>query len=251
MNRTVERTFQILQLIANANHGITLQEISDQLEIAKSSAFMIVHSLLELNYIRTVKNNDKKYRLGVETFSLGMKYTNDSGLVQQAANYLPALAEKYHKTAFVGVLNGTRVVYIYKYVSPSARLATCALGSSKDAYATALGKTILAFLPDNQLNSVIDQIKFVSYTEHTISGKDELLEQLRTIRSRGYAVESRELDYITACCSVPIFDYTGKVVAAISLSDLYREDELDINMINEMQAAAQKISAELGFNSFS
>lgn len=250
MNRTVERTFQVLQLIANSSQGITLQEIADQLEMAKSSTFNIVHSLLELNYIRTVENNDKKYRLGVETFSLGMKYTNDSNVVAQASAYLPSLAEKYHKTAFVAVLDGTRVVYVYKYVPASARLATCALGSSKDAYATALGKVLLAFLPEQELNELADQIKYIAYTEHTISGKEELLKQLHKIRSNGYSLESRELEYITACCAVPIFDYTGKAIAAFSLSDLYRGDEANDDMIKDMKEAAQKLSEDLGFKTF-
>ena len=98
MNRTVERTLAILKIIANSEHGITLQEIANQMDMAKSSAFAIVHTLLELNYISTVENNDKKYCLGVETFALGMKYANNQSLVQQCAIHLPALAEKAKQT---------------------------------------------------------------------------------------------------------------------------------------------------------
>lgn len=106
MNRTVERTLAILELIANSENGITLQEIAQAMDMAKSSAFVVVHSLLELQYIKTVENNDKKYCLDIRTFSLGMKYVSDLTLIKQCGSYLPALAEKYNKTAFVGVLNG-------------------------------------------------------------------------------------------------------------------------------------------------
>ena len=68
MNRTVERTLAILKIIANSEHGITLQEIANQMDMAKSSAFAIVHTLLELNYISTVENNDKKYCLAFTTW---------------------------------------------------------------------------------------------------------------------------------------------------------------------------------------
>ncbi len=85
MNRTVERTFSILQLIANSENGITLQEIADEMDMAKSSAFVIVHSLLELNYIKCAENNDKKYCLGIETFKLGSNYLSDVGLLKQCA----------------------------------------------------------------------------------------------------------------------------------------------------------------------
>ena len=94
MNRTVERTLAILKIIANSEHGITLQEIANQMDMAKSSAFAIVHTLLELNYISTVENNDKKYCLGVETFALGMKYANNQSLVQQCVIHLTGLAEQ-------------------------------------------------------------------------------------------------------------------------------------------------------------
>ena len=69
-----------------------------------------------------------------------MKYANNQSLVQQCVIHLPALAEKYNKTAFLGILNGSNVVYLYKYVAENARLATCSIGSSKPAHATALAK---------------------------------------------------------------------------------------------------------------
>lgn len=174
MNRTVERTLAILELIANSENGITLQEIAQAMDMAKSSAFVVVHSLLELQYIKTVENNDKKYCLDIRTFSLGMKYVSDLTLIKQCGSYLPALAEKYNKTAFVGVLNGTQVVYLYKYVGRNARLATCAIGSSKPVYATSLGKVILAYLPREEQLSIIDKIKFVPFTPYTIVSKDDL-----------------------------------------------------------------------------
>ena len=135
-------------------------------EQAKSSTYVIVQTLLELNYITTVQNNNKKYCLGIEAFSLGMKYVDDMSLVKQCSIYLPPIAEKYSKTAFVAVLQGTKVVYIYKYVAQKARLASCALGSRKDAYATSLGKAIIAFLPEEEQKELLDKIQFKALTEN-------------------------------------------------------------------------------------
>ena len=225
MNRTVERTLAILELIANSENGITLQEIAQAMDMAKSSAFVVVHSLLELQYIKTVENNDKKYCLDIRTFSLGMKYVSDLTLIKQCGSYLPALAEKYNKTAFVGVLNGTQVVYLYKYVGRNARLATCAIGSSKPVYATSLGKVILAYLPREEQLSIIDKIKFVPFTPYTIVSKDDLLKELDSIRQKGYATENRELGEFTFCYGVPVFDHKGNVIASISLSDIALSDQ--------------------------
>lgn len=248
MNRTVERAFSILQLIASRKDGITLQEIANEMDIAKSSAFVIVQTLLELNYISTVKNNENKYCLGIEIFSLGMKYLAGTNFVEQCSLVLPKLAEKYNKTAFVGVLQGTDVVYVYKYVAPNAKLATCELGARKQAYATSLGKAAIAFLPDSERMDIINSIVFEKHTERTIASKEEFMEEMRKTRERGYSIEKGELEKITSCCGAPIFDYSGRVVAAVSLSDFYREDEDTNAVAEELKAAAIHVSRLMGYS---
>lgn len=249
MNRTVERTFSILNLIANSENGITLQEIADEMGMAKSSAFVIVHSLLELNYIKGAENNDKKYCLGIEAFKLGSKYLNDVGLVKQCAQHLPSLAERHIKTAFVAVLNGCDVVYLYKYVAPHAQLATCAIGSTQPAHATALGKAILAFLPEEKRLSVLHKIRFDPYTSHTITSKEALLRELDEIKRRGYSTEHGELSELTSCYGAPIFDYTGNVIAAISLTDIATENESknEASVVTDLLSVAGEISKTLGY----
>lgn len=247
MNRTVERTFAILQLIADSKDGITLQEIANEMEMAKSSAFVIVQTLLELNYISTVKNNNKKYCLGIETYSLGMKYVNDMSLVEQCAIYIPPIAEKYDKTAFVAVLNGTKVVYVYKYVAHNAKLASCALGTRKDAYATSLGKAIIAFLPEEERSALVDKIEFKALTSYTITSKEKFLEEIERTKERGYSLDVRELEDITSCCGAPIFNYNGEVIAAVSLSDIYNESLDDEKVAEDLKDAALQISKCLGY----
>lgn len=247
MNKTLERSLSILQLIADRKNGITLQEIANEMDMAKSSAFVIVQTLLELNYITTIRDNDKKYCLGIETFSLGMKYVNDMSLVNQCAIYLKPIAEKYNKTAFVAVLNGTKIVYVHKYVAEKAMLASCALGTRKDAYATALGKAILAFLPREEQNRILDATQFKAYTDYTITSKEKLLDELDKTKMRGYSLDVKELENITSCCGAPIFDYHGKVIAAVSLSDIYNENLDDIQVAEELKETAAQISKSLGY----
>lgn len=247
MNRTVERTFSILRLIADQPQGITLQEISQRLDMPKSSTFVIIHTLLELGQIKTMENNDKKYCLGLETFTLGMKYSSNQSIVQHCSNYLPAIAEKYNKTAFLGVLNGIDVVYLYKYVAKNARLASCAIGSSKPAYATALGKTLLAFQPPNKYMQLIDQIEFTKFTKYTIVSKEALLKELEMVRIRGYSTEHAELADLTVCYSAPIFDQNNNLVAAISLSDIDEANDQEEQIVQDLKTAAREISRAIGF----
>lgn len=247
MNKTLERSLSILQLIADRKNGITLQEIANEMDMAKSSAFVIVQTLLELNYITTIRDNDKKYCLGIETFSLGMKYVNDMSLVNQCEVFLKPIAEKYNKTAFVAVLNGTKIVYVYKYVAEKAMLASCALGTRKDAYATALGKAILAFLPREEQNAILDATHFKAYTDYTITSKEKLLDELDKTKRRGYSLDVKELENITSCCGAPIFDYNGGAIAAVSLSDIYNENLDDVVIAEELKETALQISKSLGY----
>lgn len=249
MNRTVERTMAILRMISENSQGVTLQEIATAMDMAKSSASVIVHTLLELGFIKPKENNSKRYVLGVEAFTLGMKYLSEVSLVKTCASFLPALAERHDRTAFVGVLSGTNVVYLYKYVSQRARLATCAIGSTRPAYATALGKALIAFLPEAEREQVISQIDFKPFTRFTVAERSSFVREMDITFSRGYAKERGELEEVTLCFAAPIFDYSGKVVASISLSDIYSpERELEEAAITaDLLSVSRAISRNLGY----
>jgi len=237
---------QILQIVSKNNEGTTLQEIADELGIPKSSAFVIVKSLLQMGYLSPMRYNDKKYRLGLKLFTLGMRYVDDLNLVEQCALYLNPLADKYNKTAFVGVLEGNSVVYVHKYVSRNAVLASCALGSRKPVHATALGKAILAFTEPEMLTKILDSIELSSMTENTITDRSKLMEELALTHSRGYSVDIKEHLNNTVCCGAPIFDYSGKVIAAVSLSDVHTGNIDEMGL--DLKEVAGKISNSLGYD---
>lgn len=248
MNNTIFRTMEILEFISERKQGTTLQDIVNEFGYPKSSAFVIVQSLYELNYISTMPYNDKSYCLGMKAFALGIKYYNDLDIVNQCLELLKPIADKYDKTAFVSVLDGTELVFMGKYVAPKAVLASCALGARKDVYATASGKAILAFLPDQDRNNVIDKIEFKNLTEHTINTREKLIEELDVTRLRGYALEMQEDRSISSCCGVPVYDYTGKVAVAISLSDVYNANIDNEQLANELLEIASKLSKSLGYH---
>lgn len=237
---------QILQIVSKKNDGTTLQEIADELGIPKSSAYVIVQTLLSENYLTPMRYNDKKYRIGLKLFTLGMRYVDDLNLVEQCIQYLNPLADKWKKTAFVGVLEGTSIVYVHKYVSKEAVLASCALGSRKPAYATALGKAILAYTDEPQLDKIISHIDFSSLTSNTITKEERFREDLALTRKRGYSIDIKEHLQNTVCCGAPLFDFTGHVIAACSLSDVH--EGLFEQMGEELKQVALTISRSLGYH---
>lgn len=224
-----------------------MQDICSHFDIPKSSGFVIVQSLLELNFIATTPYNSKSYCLGVEAFTLGIKYFNDLDTVNKCITAIQPIADKYDKTAFVSVLNDTKISFVGKYVAPNAVLASCALGSRKDVYATASGKAFLAFISKEELERILNKIKFEMLTENTITSREKLMDEINLTRSRGFAIEKQEDRNVSSCCAVPIFDYTGKVILTISLSDVYNPDMDNYKMSLELKQVAADISKSFGY----
>ena len=247
LNRTVERSMKILQLVSKSERGLTLQELSTELDVPKSSVYVIVQTLLALGYITPYRFNNKRYCIGLKLFSLGMKYLEGQNIVEECAYYLNPLAEKYHKTGFVGVLENDVIVYIHKYVGQGAVLASCALGSRHEVYATSLGKAALAFSDEETQNRIINKLELKSVTENTINSKEKLLDELALTRKRGYSTDLKEHENKTICFGVPIFDYKGQVLAAISLSDIADSSEKYENMTTELVECGKQISKAFGF----
>ncbi len=248
MNRTVQRTIEMLNYIGNNPKGVSLKEIAEDMDLPKSSAFVILQALIELNCVTPNLENEKKYHIGVEVFSLGMKYAAEVSVMKESSAILAPLAEKYNKTGFVAILDGVDVVYMQKYKSSGAMLASCTLGSRKVAHSTALGKAILAFLSPAEREDVLSRITYEKVTEDTIADEQTLRAELAEIMEKGYALDVRENNTLLTCCAAPIFNYSGKVIAAISLSDVYKTDENISQMAFDLKESARKISHTLGYS---
>ena len=123
------------------------------------------------------------------------------------------------------------------------------IGSSKPAYATALGKAIIAFLPEAEQDTILSQTDFIAFTKNTITSPASFKEELLITKQRGYAKERGELEDITTCCSAPIFDFSGRVIAAISFSDIYskEKEEQEQALIHDLLSVSGEISKSLGY----
>ncbi len=249
MNNTIKRTYDILEYISTSgDKGFSLAEIVSHLKLPKSSVFDIVKSLCELKLLSTSSHNEKKYVLGLSCYTLGSKYSQNKELFQLAEKYLAPIADFYEKTAFVGLLDNSEIVYIYKYTGKNAKLATCKIGTKHSAYTTALGKSYMSFIDEKQLSNMLDEIVFQNLTEYTVKNKESLLNQIKQIRKNGYAIDDKENEVLRTCYAAPIFDATNKPIAAISLSDIKNENYSDERMGEIVRECALSISRELGYS---
>jgi IclR family acetate operon transcriptional repressor len=174
--------------------------------------------LITLEKLGAVERDDKDhFRLGLKVIELAGLVLSQNNLHNQSEAFLNELADRTHETIHLGVPIGTEVVYIDKVDSPRALRMFSYIGSRAAMYCTALGKAILAYAKPKLVDEVV-QAGLVPRTPHTITTKHGLLEELKKVRARGYAVDCQENEMGVCCVGTPIFDYRAKVIGAISIS---------------------------------
>lgn len=244
-SRTATRTIRILELISERPKGITLTEISNELDIPVSSTIDILRSLLDTNMVEIIEERSKLYSIGAMAYSIGSAYIRNSTIIDKAKPIIEEIGSILNKTVFLGKVINDKITYVYKYEPDNILVATCPIGSSNHLHCTALGKSILAY--DDLLLEEVLKKPLVKKTKHTITDKDALLEELAKVRERGYAIDNLEQSEHLICIGAPIFDSTNKPIAALSVTSFFKMDinvELEADLIKKK---AEIISEKLGY----
>jgi IclR family pca regulon transcriptional regulator len=247
----LERGLAILECFTSECPQLGIADIADPLGMSRSTTHRYVITLVELGYLEQCA--DRKYRLGIHPIDLGMSALIASGLRDPSRPHLQQLRESTGYSVGLGVLDEAHVVYIdhlrgvrqgQAMDGPKVRL-----GVRVPAYCTSIGKLLLAFLPNEERESILAQNDRPQRTEHTIT-QEELLEvQLEEIVERGYAVSDEEFHPGVRSLAVPVRNAT-EVVAAVNLS-VYQSalsmQQLVGDFFPLVGATAEKISRALGY----
>jgi DNA-binding IclR family transcriptional regulator len=217
MVKSVEKTFDILEYLAENQHPASLGDISEKLKSNKSTVRRFLVTLKELGYVEQDPDS-RLYNLSHKIVWLGKGMKEDSSLPSIARPYMDFLAHETGETINLGILEEARVRYIDKRESLH-RLRLCVdVGGVAPFHATALGKSILAFSAKEVLDRIItSDIELSKLTEHTITTWAELNQELAQIREDGVAYDRQELIDGLYCVGAPIM-WNGNVIAAMSIS---------------------------------
>ena len=244
MNRTIQRTFEILDYAAENPEGVCLKDITEAMELSKSSAYVIVQSLLELGYLEPCIQNSKRYTLGVAAYTLGMQYISKIDFISLINPELKKLTDKWNRPGFAGILKGGKTIYVSSITPSGSLLRGWPAGTARDAHATDIGKAIIANRPDR--NSLIENLSMERITERTITDRDAFLKDVQKVRKNGIAMDDGESEDSITSIAVPIFDSTGIAIAAMSIMSLSsQKSELD-EIRKDLREAGRSISAKLG-----
>jgi DNA-binding IclR family transcriptional regulator len=147
------------------------------------------------------------------------------------------------------VLSDIEIVYVDKIDSPRTLGVMSKIGQRAPIYCTALGKALLAHLPEGERSRVINEIHLKPFTPHTITSKKQLIAELQEVRRRGYARDRREIEEDVECLAAPIFNHLGNAVAALSISGPQRKVNIPRERIfaGQVMKAANLISSKMGY----
>jgi len=246
--RVVEKTIRILGVLSDGKPK-TLTEISHEVDINTSTTYRILTTLTNYNFLENNKQSGV-YRLGLACLELARSYRIGSELLRVAKPELEILRDETKETVHLAALDGMEIVYLDKLESLHAiGLMSSRVGRRAPAYCTGIGKALLAYVPPEDLQAIMEVISFKRFTEKTIVDPTDLLEHLKEIKARGYALDQGEHEYDVRCVAVPIFDQTGEVIAAVSVSGPRSRSgpiSQNLEMIKVTIETAKNISAKLG-----
>jgi len=243
--QSVSRAIEILKLF-ETNDQLGVTDISRITGLHKSTAFGLI-ATLEAHHLLEKNGSTDKYGLGMAVFRLGTRVNAE--LRQLSFPYLERLLAAYGETVNLVLLEYPHAVYMEKIESAHSMRISTAIGEARPLYCTAVGKSLLAFMDEGQLEHYLATVPLVRHTPHTITEPDVLKQQLAQARKAGYAHESEELEPGLSCVAAPVRNHMGRPFAAISISGpVSRMDALLREQIGaRVSAYAMELSAGLGW----
>ncbi len=216
---TLEKALDILNILKEGPYdGVRIKDISEKLNMGKSTVHRILKTLLAYGYVEQNADN-KKYHLGWKLFEIGSVIPRQRNLNNIDLKVLWELCEQYEETVNLGIRTYKKVAIIAK-ADPQRVLFKAGpyLGEQEPLHATALGKVLLSDLGEEELTLILSDRELERYTVNTITEPHRLREHLKLVREQGYAVDNEELSIGLTCVAMPIYNYQREIIAALSIS---------------------------------
>jgi len=236
--RAVERAVQILSSLDDEHPEQSLSEIVRATGLHKATTHRIITTLLNCGFIERTANGEK-YRLGLRVAGLGLNVLHRLDFRREALPYMQQLVDRFQENCTLGVFDRGRVLYVE--IVPSKHTLTIAarVGRHLPVHCTAGGKVLLAFLPPEVVEPILNT-PLVAYTENTITSPARLQEELAVTRQRGYGLDEEEFEVGIRAVSAPVRDIEGNVIAQMSMAG--PANRLTVERIPEIAEALMEVA---------
>jgi IclR family acetate operon transcriptional repressor len=245
--QSVDRAVSLLEAIAEAGGECTLTQLSHRTQLNISTCHHLLSTLVARGYVAKVPVR-RSYALGARILYLSNACLRQVDLPARAAPFIEKINERTGETVHLAVLQGDAMMKVAKRESRHpVRVDTGTLGKTDAAHATASGKAMLAWLPEDDMHRVLAH-GLTRFTPKTICEWPNLIEALRHVRRNGYAIDDEEYQPGVICIGAAIRDHNGAVVGAISASTpTMRANDEHLSLVREQVCSAVRaLSAELG-----
>lgn len=250
--QTLERSLDILEVLAQSDEALGVTEIGNRISLHKSTVHRILQTLCYRGYVEKERESER-YRLGIKIVELGIRFFNDLEIQKVASSLMAELAKSLDEVVNLVFPDDGEVVYIGKTESSHVVSMQSKVGRRAPMHCTAVGKAILSTLPEDEVLHILEVKGMPRNTPNTITDPKKLLENLQEIKKTKIAIEHEENEIGVICLGTPIFDYSGRVIGAISVSGpASRMEEKGIDKIGEaLKKVGEEISVKLGYNLYS
>lgn len=243
--QSLERGLAVIRAFDRTHPELTLSEVAAATGVTRAAARRFLLTLMELGYVRS---DGRYFSLTPRVLELGYAYLSSLSLPEVAEVHLEALAAEVNESSSVSVLDGPDVVYVARV--PTSRIMTVAIsvGTRFPAYATSMGRVLLAGLPDDELASYLDGVRLDGLTTRTVATVAALKSEIQRARAQGWALVDQELEAGLRAVAAPIRDRAGRTVAAVNVSTAASRTSLEAirrDLVPPLLAAAARISADL------
>ncbi len=244
---SVKNALRILRSFTMEQPEKRITDLARELGISKSAVSRIMATLASEGFV-TKNEETGQYRLGVSVLTLSSIFIASLDLYQESLPVLKRLVEETGEAAHIAVLEGTEIVYVNKVDSHHPIQILTHTGRRNPAYCTSTGKVLLAYQRDEIVEAVINK-GLEAYASNTITDPEQLRRSLAKVREDGYAVSISEIMDGVTSIGVPVRDYTGRVVAAVSIvgTNQHINKKTIPSFLQHVLRAGQEISERLGY----
>lgn len=252
LKSSVHKTFAILEYFTFQKPEWGVTELATEIGANKSTVYRFLADLSKVGILYKHPATEK-YSLGLKLFELGSRVRLKSAFVDKTHPELIKVAGSITETVHIAVLKNNQVFYVDKVESPQGLKVSSHIGSFNPAYATSLGKVLLAYLPDTQqvqlVRTIMEEQSPIAFTNNTLAKKNALLKELQTIKNNGFAIDREEFELGLICVAVPIFNQNNEVIASLSASGpANRFEENNVaDYVATLKKGADAIQQKIGF----
>jgi DNA-binding IclR family transcriptional regulator len=247
---TLEKALQIVEALAMSKRGKTLSQLSRTLGLPKSSAHSILLTFEREGYLERDEQTGT-YRVGPRLFKIANMAIGGISLREQASPHLRRLKDKTGLTVHMAIPENDEAVLIER-LAPEGQISVSTwIGKRMGLHCTSLGKSLLANASEEDVARLV-RPRMLRHNDNTISSINRLCRELETVRKLGYSLDDEEEELGIRCLGAPIFDHSGDVVAAISVTGDTRQidGERLTAFVQMVKLTAQAISLQLGCRSY-